>query len=42
MRDQNRALAAVPWEGPGTHCTGGWVDIRASLDSMENLTLAGI
>jgi hypothetical protein len=20
------------WEGPGTHCTGGWVDLRAGLD----------
>jgi hypothetical protein len=21
-----------PWERPGTHCTGGWVDPRAGLD----------
>ena len=28
-----------PREGPGTHCTGGLVDLRASVDSMENLAL---
>ena len=22
----------LPWEGPGTHCTGGWEGLRASLD----------
>jgi hypothetical protein len=24
-----------PWERPSTHCTGGWVDPRASLDVCE-------
>jgi hypothetical protein len=24
-----------PWERPGTHCTGGWVGPRASLDMCE-------
>jgi hypothetical protein len=24
-----------PWERPGTHCTGGWVGHRASLDRCE-------
>jgi hypothetical protein len=24
-----------PWERPGTHCTGGWVGPRASLDVCE-------
>jgi hypothetical protein len=24
-----------PWEKPGTHCTGGWVGPRASLDMCE-------
>ena len=25
--------AIYPRERPGTHCTGGWVDLRAGLDS---------
>ena len=30
MRGQRHALAApYPREGPGTHCTVGWVDLRA-------------
>jgi hypothetical protein len=24
-----------PWDRPGTHCTGGWVGPRASLDVCE-------
>ena len=33
MRGQRHAPAALyPWERPGTHCTGGWVGPRASLD----------
>ena len=27
-----------PRERPGTHCTGGWVDLRVGLNSMEKLT----
>ena len=29
---QRHAPAALPWERPGTHCIGGWVDPRAGLD----------
>ena len=33
MRDQRHAPAALyPWEGPGTHCAGGWVGPRAGLN----------
>jgi hypothetical protein len=34
MSGQRHALAAVyPWEKtPGTHCIGGWVGLRASVD----------
>ena len=33
MRGRRHAPAApYPRERPGTHCTGGWVDIRAGLD----------
>jgi hypothetical protein len=33
MRGQHHAPAAnYPWERPGTHCTGGWVGLRAGLD----------
>jgi len=33
LRGQLHAPAALyPWERPGTHCTGDWVDPRASLD----------
>ena len=31
-----------PWQEPGTHYKGGWVDLRANLDSNENLILTGI
>ena len=30
--DQRHAAAALSREIPGTHCSGGWVDPRASLD----------
>jgi len=33
MRGQCHTLAApYRWERPGTHCTGGWVGLRAGLD----------
>ena len=33
VRSQRHAPEApYPWERPGTHCTGGWVDPRAGLD----------
>ena len=33
MRGQHHAPAAIyPRERPGTHCTGGWVGLRAGLD----------
>ena len=33
MRGQHHAPATpYPRERPGTHCTGGWVGLRASLD----------
>jgi hypothetical protein len=36
----------IPGErAPGTHWIGGWVDLRASLDDLENrkfLTLPGL
>jgi hypothetical protein len=27
--------ALYPWERPGTHCTGGWVGLRAGLDGRK-------
>jgi len=33
VRGQRHAPAApYPQERPGTHCTEGWVDLRAGLD----------
>jgi hypothetical protein len=32
---QRHALAALPPERPGTHCTGGWVGPRAGLDGYR-------
>jgi len=33
VRGQRHALATIyPWERAGTHCTGGWVGPRASVD----------
>jgi len=33
VRGQRHAPAApYPRERPGTHCTGGWVGLRADLD----------
>jgi len=33
VRGQRHASAApYPRERPGTHCTGGWVGLRAGLD----------
>jgi hypothetical protein len=29
---QSHAPAALPRERPGTHCIGGWVDLRAGRD----------
>ena len=40
---QRHAPAALPPERPGTHCIGGWVDLRAGLDGCGNSRpLAGI
>ena len=33
---QRHALAALPQEKPGNHCTGGWVGPRSGLDSCGN------
>ena len=36
-------LAALPsGKKPGTHCKGGWVGLRASLDGCQNLASTGI
>ena len=36
VRGQRRAPAApYPRQRPGTHCTGGWVGLRAGLDWRE-------
>jgi len=32
---QRHAPAALPPQRPGTHCIGGWVDIRARLDGRK-------
>jgi len=33
VRGQRHTPAVpYPWERPGTHCTGGWVRLRAGLD----------
>jgi hypothetical protein len=29
---QCQTPAALPWERPGTHCTGGWVSPKTELD----------
>jgi len=29
---QRHAPVALPWERPGTHCTGGWVRTTAGLE----------
>ena len=28
----------LPWEKPGTHCTGDWVGPRAGLDGWKKLS----
>ena len=43
MRGQRHAPAALcPLEGPGTHCTGGWVGPRAGLDCCGKSRPTGI
>ena len=43
MRGQRHAPAApYPRERPGTHCTGGWVGLRAGLDWCEKSRPTGI
>jgi len=32
---QHAPAALYPWERPGTHFTGGWVGLRASLDGRK-------
>jgi len=39
---QHAPAALYPRERPGTHCTGGWVGPRASLDRRKNLVPTGI
>jgi hypothetical protein len=31
-----------PWNDPGIHCTGGWVDTGTGLEVAENLAVTGI
>ena len=40
QRHTPAALPPVKW--PGTHCTGCWLDSRASLDGTDNLSPTGI
>ena len=43
MRGQRHAPAApYPWERPGTHCTGGWLGLRAGLDWCRKSRSTGI
>ena len=43
MRGQRHAPAVpYPRERPGTHCTGGWVGLRAGLDRCGKSHLTGI
>ena len=43
MRGQRNAPAApYPRERPGTHCTGGWVGLRAGLDWCGKYRPTGI
>jgi hypothetical protein len=35
-------MPLYPRQRPGTHCVGGWVGLRAGLDSAENLAPTGI
>ena len=43
MRGQRHAPAApYPRERPGTHCTGGWVGLRAGLDCCGKSRPTGI
>ena len=32
----------TPGKRPDTHCIGGWLDPKGSLDGTENLAIAGI
>jgi len=42
MSGQQHAPAAIyPRERPGTHCTGGWVGLRAGLDGRKISSLPG-
>jgi len=43
VRGQRHAPAALyPRERPGTHCTGGWVCLRAGLDRCGKSHPTGI
>jgi len=43
VRGQRHAPAApYPQERPGTHCTGGWVGLRAGLDMYGKFRPIGI
>ena len=39
---QRHDLAALPQEGPGTHCIGGWVAPGPVCTGAENLAPTGI
>ena len=39
---QHAPAVLYPREGPGTHCTGGWVGPRAGLDWRKNLAPPGL
>ena len=32
---QHAPVVLYPWERPGTHCTGGWVGLRASPEGRK-------
>jgi len=42
MGQRHAPAAPYPLERPGTHCTGGWVGLRAGLDRCGKSLLTGI
>ena len=34
----SRPGCSLPRERPGTHCTGGWLDLRAGLDGVQKIS----
>ena len=39
---QHASAALYPWQRPGTHCTGGWSGLRASLEGRKISPTTGI